>query len=158
MFSRFAKILIRSAILSTALLGAARSARADSSCASLVAAMANQLSAHGGAYDFELTMHRTDIGFVSYSKGTLHGTGGGAWIATGTGGQLFSDRLSGTQPFTVSRTDTITPWISSTGQLYIYYDTYRFSTTWDMSCSGSTFTQNVPGVGLVSLSLRNWHP
>jgi hypothetical protein len=157
MSSKFANVLIKSVIMSSALFAAAQSARADSSCTSLVASMANQLNTNGGMYDFELTMHRTDVAFISYSKGTLHGTGGAAWPATGSANQLFSDRKSGTQPFNINNADTITPWISSTGQLFIFYNTWNFSTTWDMSCSGSTFTQNVPGVGIVSLTLRSWH-
>jgi hypothetical protein len=119
--------------------------------------MANQLNQHGGVYDIELTMHRTDVAFVSYSKGTLHGTGSADWPATGSANQLFSDRKNGSQPFNINAADSITPWISSTGQLFIFYNTWNFSTTWDMTCSGSTFTQNVPGVGIVSLTLRNWH-
>lgn len=159
MFSRSANVLIKSAIISSALLAATQSARADSSCTTLVANMANQLNSYGGVYDFELTIHRTDIWLVTYSKGTLHGTGigGAAWPATGSANQLFSDRKNGSQPFNINAADTITPWISSTGQLYIYYNGWNFSTTWDMSCSGSTFTRNVPGVGIVSLTLRNWH-
>ncbi len=150
-------IILKSLVAVNSLFAAAGSAHADSSCTTLVTNMANQLNQNGGAYDIELTMHRTDVALVSYSKGTLHGTGSTAWPATGTANQLFSDRKNGTQPFNISAADTITPWISSTGQLFIFYNTWNFSTTWDMTCSGSTFTQNVPGFGIVSLTLRNWH-
>jgi hypothetical protein len=143
-------------VVGVAVAGPGR-ARADASCSSLVTSMANQLNQHGGAYDFELTIHRTDVWLVTYSAGTLHGTGSFDWPATGTANQLFSDRRSGNQRFNASAADTLTPWISATGQLFIFYNTWNFSTTWDLSCSGSTFTANVPNVGIVSLTLRNWH-
>ena len=132
-------------------------ARADASCSSLVTSMANQLNQHGGVYDFELTIHRTDTWLVEYSAGTLRSTGGAPWVVSGTANQLFSDRKAGNQRFNANAADTITPFISSTGQLYIFYNTWNFSTTWDLSCTGSTFTANVPGEGIVALTLRNWH-
>jgi hypothetical protein len=157
MSSKIAMMLMKSVVMGGVLVAATQRAHADSSCTSLVTSMANQLNTNGGMYDFELTMHRTDVALVTYSKGTLHGTGGTPWIATGTANQLFSDRKNGAQPFNINAADTITPWISSSGQLFIFYNTWNFSTTWDMTCSGSTFTQNVPGFGIVSLTLRTWH-
>jgi hypothetical protein len=132
-------------------------AHADGTCTTLMANVASQLTAHGGVYDFEMTMHRTDIATVSYSKGTLHGTGGSPWIATGSANQLFADRKNGSQPFNINAADAITPWLSNTGSLYIFYNTWNFSTTWDMTCSGSTMMLNNPSFGIVSLTLRAWH-
>jgi hypothetical protein len=135
---------------------AARSAHADSSCTTLMTSVANQLNTHGGVYEFELTMHRTDIYTVTYSKGTLHGTGGSPWIATGSANQLFADRKNGSQPFNINAADSLTPWLSSTGQLFIFYNTWNFSTTWDMSCSGGTMSVTLP-TGIMLLTLRTWH-
>lgn len=154
----FIGIILKSAVAFGLLLGTSESARADGSCTALVSSMANQLNQHGGVYDFEMTMHRTDVALVVYNKGTLHGTGSAAWPATGTAKQLFNDRKAGTQPFNINAADTMTPWISSTGELYIYSNTWNYSTTWDMTCTGSTFTRYIPDFGVVSLTLRGWHP
>lgn len=135
----------------------ASTAHADSSCTSLMTAVANQLNAHGGVYDFDLVIHRTDVTLTEYSVGTVHATGGPAWPATGNANQLFSDRKNGTQPFNINAADSLTVFLGSTGSLFINYNTWSFSTTWDMTCSGSTMVQNVPGEGIVSLTIRGWH-
>jgi hypothetical protein len=135
-----------------------QNAHADASCTALVSNVANTLNQSGGYYDFEMTMHRTDVALVSYSSGTLGRSGNASWPLSGSSNQLFSDRRSGNQPFNINAGDTLSPWISTSGVLYIYYNTWRFSTQWDMQCTGSTLTRIVPGFGVVSLTIRAWHP
>jgi len=45
------------------------SAHANATCTTLISNVKNQLIAHGGAYNFDLTLHRTDIDEVAYSRG-----------------------------------------------------------------------------------------
>jgi hypothetical protein len=131
-------------------------AHANATCTSVVA---NYTSSVGnGWYDFELTIHRTDIWDVTYSRGTIQRNGTSTtWPLRGSSNQLFSDRYAGNQPFNINAADQLTVWISSTGQLYIYYAPWNFSTSWDMGCSGNTFTAIVPGYGVVTLTLRGWN-
>ena len=131
-------------------------ARADASCTALVQEIVSQLQQNGGFYQVEMTMHRTDVSLVTYSSGTVDLTGYASWPLNGSANQLFSDRLAGNQPFNFNAADQLTPWISATGSLYIYYDTWNFSTNWDMSCTGNTMTRIIPGFGVVSLSFRGW--
>ena len=135
-----------------------RSAHADATCNALITSVRNQLIAHGGAYNFDLTIHRTDIDEVEYSRGAMSlYTTTGYWALTGgTTYQLFRDRYNGNQPFGMNAADTITPYIGSDGLLYIYYNTWNFTTQWDLGCTGSTLTKVVPNVGVVSLTFRNW--
>lgn len=130
-------------------------ARADGTCTAVVASYANSVS--NGWYDFELTMHRTDIGLVTYSRGTIQKYNSTSWPLWGSSNQLFSDRFAGSQPFNINAADQLTVYLSTTGQLYIYYQPWNFSTSWDMSCSGNTFTKIIPGFGVVTLTLRGWH-
>ncbi|TMQ05386.1 MAG: hypothetical protein E6J91_40730 [Deltaproteobacteria bacterium] len=117
----------------------------------------NQLIAHGGAYNFDLTFHRTDIDLVEYSRGAMSLYSTGYWAVTGGATyQVFRDRYSGNQPFNINAADTITPYISTDGQLYIWYNTWSFSTQWDMSCTGNTLTKIIPNLGVVTLTFRNW--
>jgi hypothetical protein len=145
--------------LALALAGATTTAaHADASCTTLVTNINNTLVQSGGYYDFEMTMHRTSISTVSYSSGYLQRTGNASWPLSGSSNQLFADRRAGNQPFNINASDTLTPWISPTGSLYIYYNTWSFSTQWDMQCTGNTMTRIIPGFGVVSLTLRAWHP
>jgi hypothetical protein len=131
-------------------------ARADASCTPLVNSLVSKLTSSGGHYNFDLTMHRTDVNFVSYSAGSLALTGPSNWPLSGGANQLFSDRRNGSQPFNASAADQITAWLSSDGQLFIYYNTWRFSTQWDMACTGNAMTRLLPGFGVVTLVVRNW--
>jgi hypothetical protein len=149
------------AAIAMALTGAAvtsNSAHADSSCTTLISNVKNQLIAHGGAYHFDLTIHRTDIDEVEYSRGDLWlYSSTGYWALTGGNTyQLFRDRYNGNQPFNYGAADTITPYVSTDGQLYIWSNTWSFSTQWDLSCTGNTMTRIVPNVGVVTLTFRNW--
>jgi hypothetical protein len=142
-----------------ALALASTAAHADSTCTQLISNVNATLNSQGGYYDFEMTMHRTDVGLVTYSSGALWKNGSNpAWPLVGTSNQLFSDRRSGNQPFNFNAADQLTPYISPSGALYIYYNTWRFSTQWDMSCVGNTLTKIVPGFGVVSLTFRSWRP
>jgi hypothetical protein len=140
----------------TAAMVTSRAAHANASCTVLVTNTVNKLTQSGGAYRFEMTIHRTDIGLVTYSSGDLSKTGSPSWPLSGSSNQLFSDRFSSNQPFNINAADSLTPWISSTGQLYIWYNNWGFSTQWDMGCTGNTFTAIVPNYGVVTLTLRYW--
>lgn len=144
--------------LALALVTTAGTAHADATCSSLIANVTNKLAQSGGYYDFEMTMHRTDVDLVSYSRGTLYRSGNVSWPITGSSNQLFSDRRAGNQPFNFNAADTLTPWISTQGLLYLWYNTWSFSTQWDMQCTGNTLTRIIPNFGVVSLTFRAWNP
>ena len=148
------------AAIAAALLGVATSspAHADATCTGLISNVRNQLISHGGAYNFDLTFHRTDIDLVEYSRGAMSlYSSTGYWALTGGPTyQLFRDRYNGNQPFNINAADTISPYISADGQLYIYYNTWNFTTQWDLSCTGNTLTKIIPGFGVVTLTFRNW--
>ena len=132
-------------------------AHADASCTALVTSMTNTLKQSGGYYMFDMTMHRTDVAFVSYSSGSVGLLNNTSWPLYGTSNQLFSDRYNGSQPFNINAADQLQVWIGSTGSLYIYYKPWNFATNWDMSCSSTTITRNLPGVGVVTLTFH-WYP
>jgi hypothetical protein len=149
------------AAIAMGLAGAAatsNSAHADPTCTTLISSVKNQLIAHGGAYNFDLTFHRTDIDEVEYSRGAISlYSSTGYWALTGGSTfQLFRDRYNGGQPFNFGAADTITPYVSTDGQLYIWYNTWSFSTQWDLSCTGNTMTKIIPNFGVVTLTFRNW--
>jgi hypothetical protein len=148
------------AAIATAVIGLAgqRAAHADASCNALITSVRNQLVAHGGAYNFDLTFHRTDIDLVEYSRGAMSlYSSTGYWALTGgPTSQLFRDRYNGNQPFSINAADTITPYVAADGQLYIWYNTWSFSTQWDLSCTGNTLTKIIPNFGVVTLTFRNW--
>ena len=132
-------------------------AHADASCPALMSTISNTLHASRGYYNIEMTMHRTDVAFVSYSNGTIESNGANAvWPLTGQANQLFSDRTQGSQPFNSNAADQLSIWIGASGQLFISYNTWHFSTSWDMSCTGNAMTKIIPGVGVVTLTFRNW--
>jgi hypothetical protein len=149
------------AAIAMTLAGAAinsNSAHADASCTTLISNVKNQLMATAGAaYTFDLTFHRTDVDEVEYSRGimTLYSSTD-YWALIGASAyQLFRDRYNGGQPFNRGAADTITPYISTDGQLYIWYNTWSFSTQWDLSCTGNTLTKIIPNFGIVTLTFRN---
>ncbi len=153
-------LFVGSATLALALALAPSEARADTTCSAFVQQTVQKLKTSGGWYDFDLTMHRTNTPLVSYSHGTmwLTGTGNEYWALTGQSNQLFNDRYNGNQPFGINAADTITPYISTDGRLYIYYNTWNFSTDWDMGCvDGNVMTKYIPGHGVVTLTLRGWN-
>jgi hypothetical protein len=150
------------AAIAMALVGVAahsNSAHANSTCTTLISNVKNQLIAHGGAYNFDLTIHRTDIDEVEYSRGAMNLYGStGYWALIGPNTyQLFRDRYNGNQPFNIGAADTITPYVSTDGQLLIFFNTWGFWTPqWDLGCTGNTMTAIVPNYGVVTLSFRNW--
>jgi hypothetical protein len=136
--------------------GTAGEARADATCTPVVA---NHVSSIGaGWYDFELTIHRTDVELVSYTRGFFMRNGTStSWPLKGEGQMYFSDRFAGNQRFNVNAADALDVYISSTGQLHIWSRTWSFATSWDLGCSGNTFTKIIPGHGVVTLTLRGWN-
>lgn len=147
------------AVVAAAGLFASQPARADSTCTALVTSIKSSLDQNGGSYAFEMTMHRTNTKLVTYSSGRVWPQSNPFWPLVGTSNQLFSDRAVGeTQPFNANAADQLTPYIGSTGQLYIHYNTWNFSTQWDMTCVGQTMTQIVPNHGVVTLTFREWIP
>jgi hypothetical protein len=135
-------------------LAAASSARADSTCTTFLAAKLREAQAKNQWYNIELSMHREDIKFVSYSAGFLspnHGDRG----FTGRANQLFSNRQAISQPFNINAADQLDLRLSATGVLSIHYNPWNFDTTWDLSCSGSVMTKHLPGFGVVTLTFRD---
>jgi hypothetical protein len=126
-------------------------ARADPSCSALLARKATQ--ANGQWYNIELTMHRENLKLVSYSAGFLAAMADGSF--SGHSNQLFSDRLTGQQPFNLNAVDNLDLHLSQTGLLRIHYSPWNFDTSWDLSCKGSMLTTYVPGFGIVTLTFRD---
>lgn len=137
-----------------------RAAHADATCTALISSVKNQLLTIGGGYTYDLTIHRIDVDEVEYSRGAMSlFSSPGYWALTGGAPyQLFRDRYSGNQPFSMTAADNISPYLSIDGQLYIWYNSWGYSTQWDLSCTGNTLSRFVPNVGVVTLTLRNWFP
>lgn len=131
-------------------------ARADSTCTALISNIANTANTYNVEYIVEMTTHRFDVDWVSYSSGQIGPTHDVTWPLSGQSNQLFSDRLSGSQPFDVNRADQLYFQISSSGVLYIYNVTWHFPISWDMSCTGNALTKIIPGFGVVTFTFRNW--
>ncbi len=130
-----------------------QSARADSSCTALLANKVQQAN-NSHYYVIEMTMHREDINFVTYSKGYLAPNLDGSF--SGHSNQLFSDRRTQSgQPFDENQADQLDLSLSQTGILYIYYHPWNFSTTTDMSCKGSLLTTYIPNSGVITLTFRD---
>jgi hypothetical protein len=131
------------------------SARANASCNTLIANTYKTLQSQSAFYWFDMTIHRFNVNWVSYSTGTLHpDSGNAAWPLRGSSNQLFSDRYYGTQPFNIGAPDQLSVRVSSSGRLYIYYSPWAYTTDWDMSCTGRSMTKVVPGFGSITLTLR----
>jgi hypothetical protein len=132
-------------------------ARGDATCPAMISSINGTLNAQGGYYNIEMTMHRSDVKLVSYSSGFVNSNNNTDWPLTGSSNQLFSDRLNGDQPFNINAADQLTFWISASGRLYIYYNTWNFTSDWDLSCYGSNLMSAViPGFGVVTLTFRDW--
>ena len=97
-------------------------------------------------------MHREGIKLVSYSAGYLTPKQNGSF--SGASNQLFSDRTNNGQLFDVNQVDSLELNLSPTGLLHIYYRTWNFDTTWDLSCKGAMMTKYVPYHGIVTLTFR----
>src|SRR5215468_2091030 len=87
-------------------------ALADGTCTALVASKWNQAYPNGEWYNVELTMHREDVTFVSYSGGWLQPQPDGSF--SGGLNQLFSDRWAGNQPFNINAADWLQVKLSPT--------------------------------------------
>ena len=112
------RLNIRTAILLCVGVLSAANVRADATCTTFVSNTYNTLRSQGARYWLDLTIHRFNVGWVSYSTGAVTpDSSSTAWPLRGATNQLFSDRSSGNQPFTVSAQDQLSLWISSTGRL-----------------------------------------
>jgi len=133
---------------------ASRSATSDGTCTALLASKLREAQAKNQFYNIELSIHREDTKFVSYSAGFLapNAPDGGF---TGRANQLFSDRQAISQPFNTKAADQLDLRLSAIGVLRIHYQPWNFDTTWDLSCSGSMVTKYLPGVGVVTLTFRD---
>ena len=154
-------------VIGVALLLAVESkpAQADASCTALLASKWQQVnkfnpSQPGNArYTIELTMHRENVNFVTYSHGYLAPLSGGFF--SGDANQLFSDRgvtpqsIPVGQPFNINAADQLKLNLSPTGVLKIHYSPWNFDTAWDLSCKGSVLTTYLPNFGVVTLTFRN---
>jgi hypothetical protein len=134
-------------------LAAGQAAWADSSCAGFLAGKTSAVTPPWGGYNIELTLHREDVKWVSYSKGTLSPNGDGSF--SGSANQLFSDRFASSQPFDNSQADQLSLRLSPTGFLSAHSITWNFDTGWDLSCHGSTLTTYVPSFGVLTLTFRD---
>jgi hypothetical protein len=130
------------------------SARADPTCTAFLAAKLTEAQTKGQWYNIELSMHREDTKFVSYSAGSLAPNAQDGSF-TGHANQLFSDRLAGSQPFNISAADQLDLRLSASGVLSIHYEPWHFDTTWDMPCRGSMLTNYLPGFGVVTLTFHD---
>jgi len=128
-------------------------ARADASCAGLLQSKIAYIEQHGGWFFIDMSIHREDVRWVSYSAGTvsLDGT-----ALTGQADQIFSDRPRGIQPFDIYQQDWLSLDLSSDGLLHIRSITWSFDTYWDMSCQGELVTKYFPGYGTITLAFRGW--
>jgi hypothetical protein len=72
----------------------------------------------------------------------------------------FSDRIVGSQNFTVSAMESSAVWITSTGALWIYNYTYGYWVVsgYDMSCVGGLISSYVPGLGVATVRIGDWIP
>ncbi len=137
------------------LLLAGTSAHADASCTALVQSKVAYIQQYGGFYYMDMSMHREDVSWVSYSSGLIGWDQVGSGL-TGNSNQIFSDRRSGSQPFDINQQDQLSFDLSSNGLLHIHSITWGFDTYWDMSCQGELVTRYFPGFGTITLAFRGW--
>jgi hypothetical protein len=130
-------------------------ARADATCSSLIPGMFSNLSQRVGPYyNVEITVTKDPLTDVTYSTGTVELNGSYLW---GRANLLFSDRLNGFQRFVANASENIQVWITQNGQVWIWNNNYSYwivSDT-DMSCTGNLISKYVPGLGLVTIAVRN---
>jgi hypothetical protein len=107
----------------------------------------------------EVTVTKDSLPYTTYSFGTL--TQSGAWFY-GSCGMWFSDRYTGTQNFSggvnYSLTEHMDLWLSPAGELWIWNEKYQYwiVSGFDMSCMGGLVTSNVPGLGVLTVAIRQW--
>jgi hypothetical protein len=131
-------------------------ARADATCSGLLPQKIAYLQQNSGNYDIEITVTKDSLPYVTYSLGWIYWSN--PWLY-GSANLLFSDRYAaGSQPFNVNAKENIQVWIDSVGHLWIWNNQYSY---WvvsgaDMSCVGGLISKYVPGLGLVTVALRQW--
>jgi hypothetical protein len=140
-----------------ALAALAGDAAADASCNAPLSSRISELARRRGCYAVQMTMHRENVALVSYSEGILCLPSGGHTLQ-GRANQLFSDRRSGRQGFTIDQADELTLRLDTSGRLQIHYQPWNFDTAWDMACVGSLVTRYIPGHGVVTLSFGEYIP
>ncbi len=133
----------------------AGTSRADD-CGTQLAPLFNAKGAH-----IKMTIATSDPGrWVSYTDGFLKLSG--AYL-TAEVTQLFSDRVVYPpnsfigQPFNINNADQVTPYIGSTGMVWIYNNTWGGWVSFQGSCTGSFLYGFVNDV-MVSFSLAPWTP
>jgi len=152
---RITKLAISMIAASFATIGIPPSANADSTCTSLLTDKFNYLTTHPGYYDLEVTVTKDSLHYVTYSRGWVEQSG--SWLS-GPANLEFSDRFSGNQNFNIAATENTQVWIGQTGTLWIWNNNYSYyivSGT-DMSCFGSLISKYVPGLGLVTVAIRDY--
>ena len=93
-----------------------QAAWADGTCTQfLAAAKAAQAKAKSQWWNIEISMHRDNATFVTYSAGWLSPNSDGSF--TGHSNQLFSDRNAGQQPFNINALDQLDLRLSPTALL-----------------------------------------
>jgi hypothetical protein len=121
------------AILTTPEIG-----EADASCVDLTSRVIESLSDSRSFYTFDLTLHRTNTAWVSYSSGTIglnENSDNASWPLFGSALMLFSVCFNGTQPFDVDDPGPITVKISQSGALFL---SPHGPNSWAMTCTGNT--------------------
>jgi len=113
----------------------------------------------GGAH-IKMSISTVDVSWVSYTDGFIRLSGG--WI-TGALSQLFSDRMAAvpnsfiSQPFNISAPDTHTPYIGSSGEVWIWNNTWGFWTHFFGQCSGG-FLYGVVDGAMITIAATPWTP
>jgi hypothetical protein len=132
-----------------------RTASADATCTALLTDKFNYLAAHDGYYNVEVTVTKDSLHYVTYSRGWVQLSG--PWLSGPTNLQ-FSDRFSGIQNFNIAAIENTQIWIGSTGTLWIWNNNYSYYIVagTDMSCAGGLITKYVPGLGVVTVAIRDW--
>lgn len=138
-----------------AVTATARASFAD--CASQLA----PLFTAGGAH-VKMTISTADASkWVSYSDGYLKFNGGG--YLTAQVDQLFSDRMVYApnsfigQPFNIGAADHITPYVGSTGMIWIYNNTWGGWTSYQATCANGFVYGFIDGA-MVNMALAPWTP
>jgi hypothetical protein len=147
------KYLTAFLMIGMAALLSGQAAWADGTCTQFLAGKAAQAKAKSQWWNIEISMHRENATFVTYSAGWLSPNSDGSF--TGHSNQLFSDRNAGQQPFNINAADQLDLRLSPTALLRIHYHPWNFDTSWDMSCKGSMLTTYVPNYGIVTLTFRD---
>jgi hypothetical protein len=150
------KLSLAAAVAISATALAPRMAQADATCTGLITSKFNNLRQFGSTYDFEMTVTKDPLAYVTYSSGELQLSGSYLY---GAAPLQFSDRWDGNQNFAVNGNEHTEVWINQTGTLWIYSDNYHYwiVSNVDMSCTGGLISKYVQGLGLVTVAIRGYN-